>query len=141
MTTATAQGTYTPPKVAAKYTKELQAAVLLAQSGQMEPAMASIKEIIEKNPGWTEPHQELARIYYDARRTEEAIAQLEVALRIDTLSQLQQLYTLGRLYEEVDAPEKAAEGTPSLAASQAAPLQHTQSGRVRVCAFWCLHGA
>jgi outer membrane protein OmpA-like peptidoglycan-associated protein len=102
-----AQGTYTPPKVSAKAEKDLESAVLLAQSGNTEAAVSQISDIIAKNPGWTLPRQQLARIYYDADRKQEAIQQLEATLAIDTISQLNELYALGRIYEEVSQPDRA----------------------------------
>lgn len=101
------QGGYVTPKVSGKYVKELQNAVLAAQSGNVSAATETIRSIIRQNPDWTEPRQELSRIYFDSGKKQLAIAELEASLAIDTLSQLQQLYTLGRIYEENNNPDKA----------------------------------
>ncbi|HEY3387533.1 MAG TPA: hypothetical protein VGK46_13545, partial [Saprospiraceae bacterium] len=107
MTLCSAQGTYTPPKVSSKYQKELDEAVLLSQGGQTGQAVKMIEEIIAKNPSWTTPRQKLSRIFYESGNKQAAIEQLEASLAIDTLSQLNELYALGRIYEDVNQPERA----------------------------------
>ncbi len=101
------QENYVPPKVPDKYVTELEGAVSSAQIGQTEKAIETIREIIKKYPTWTSPRQELSRIYYNNGNKETAINELEASLAIDTPSQLLQLYTLGRLYEETNHPDKA----------------------------------
>ncbi|MEO5905617.1 MAG: OmpA family protein, partial [Saprospiraceae bacterium] len=102
-----AQGGYVPPKVPDKSCKDLDAAVLSAKAGATERSIASINTLIEKYPTWIEARHQLSRIYFEAGKKGEAINVLEKSIAIDTLSQLQQLYTLGRLYEETGEYEKA----------------------------------
>lgn len=104
---ATGQDTYVPPKVSPKETKTLQEAILMYKAGQSSQAISIIKDLQTKNPLWTEPHQELSRLYYETGQKQLAIDELEASLKMDTASQLQQLYSLGRIYEEIDQPPKA----------------------------------
>ena len=104
---ATGQDTYVPPKVSPKETKTLQEAILMYKAGQSSQAISIIKDLQTKNPLWTEPHQELSRLYYETGQKQLAIDELEASLKMDTASQLQQLYSLGRIYEEMDQPPKA----------------------------------
>ncbi len=85
----------------------MDAAVLSAKAGQTENSITTIAELIRKYPTWTEAYHNLSRIYYEAGKKKEAIQVLEKGIIIDTVSQLQQLYTLGRLYEETSDFEKA----------------------------------
>lgn len=101
------QDSYIPPKVSTKDVKTLDEAVLQYKAGQTSEALSVIREIIRKNPTWTRPHQELAQLYYTSGEKHSAIEELEASLRIDTNSQCQQLLTLGRIYEEVNAPDSA----------------------------------
>lgn len=107
LSTGYTQGSYTPPKVSAKYEKALDDAILKAKGGQAEFAVVEIKEIIDKYPTWTKPYQALSKIYYESGQQEAAIEQLESSLAIDTISQLSELFTLGRLYEAVNQPVQA----------------------------------
>lgn len=102
-----AQSSYAPPKISAKAEKELDEAILLSQGGRPEEAIEKIEGLISKNPDWTTPRQQLSRIYYKAGQKQAAIDQLEASLRIDTLSQVRELYSLGRIYEEINLPQKA----------------------------------
>lgn len=104
----TGQETYAPPKVPAKYVKELDDAVLLSQGGKPTEAAKIIEGIIEKYPDWTTARQKLSRIYYESGQKQAAIAQLEASLAVDTMSQLNELYALGRIYEDVSEPERAS---------------------------------
>src|SRR6187402_429141 len=107
ITLCNGQGNYVPIKVPAKAEKELEEAVFLAKGGQFETAIGMIEGIIKKYPSWTTARKELSKIFYLLEKRQNAIDQLEALLAIDTLSQLQELYTLGRIYEEVSQPEKA----------------------------------
>jgi outer membrane protein OmpA-like peptidoglycan-associated protein/tetratricopeptide (TPR) repeat protein len=107
VTLCTAQTNYVPPKVSEKYKKALDQAVLQAKGGQADQAIAEIKDIIVKYPSWIAPRQALSKIYYETGNKELSIEQLELSLAIDTFSQLQELFTLGRLYEGANEPEKA----------------------------------
>ncbi len=109
MTLCMGQERYTPPKIPPKYENELKEAMHMAQGGQIDEAIKEIKSIIDRFPEWTSAHQELGRIYFKTGRKQEAIAQLETSLAIDTLSQLEILYTLGRIYEDVSEPAKAVD--------------------------------
>ena len=100
-------GQYIPPKVPDKHCKALEVAVLSADAGSTAPSIIEIKELIDKYPTWTEPRHHLSRILYDMGKKEESIAVLKSSIAIDTNSQLQQLYTLGRLYEEIGEIENA----------------------------------
>ncbi len=101
------QGTYIPPKVSEKAVKTLSDAVLSAKGGQTANAVSEIQTLIEKYPAWTEARQALSQIYYKSGKIEEAIVVMEQSIAIDTLSQLQQLYSLGRMYEEAGNFSKA----------------------------------
>lgn len=107
ISTGYTQGSYTPPKISARYEKALEDAILRAKGGQADEAITEIQSIIGKNPTWTKPRQELSKIYYETGKKDAAIEQLELSLAIDTASQLQELFTLGRLYEGANEPEKA----------------------------------
>lgn len=95
------EGRFVPPEVPEKYCKILNGAVLAANAGHMEESIPKIQELIEKYPTWPEPRHELARIYFDMGKKKEAILTLQASITIDTNSQLQQLYTLGRIYEDI----------------------------------------
>ncbi|HJW29977.1 MAG TPA: hypothetical protein VJ508_12135, partial [Saprospiraceae bacterium] len=101
------QGTYVPPKIPGRVQKEFDAAVLASKAGPNQEAFQTILSISQKYPTWTLPRQELSRLYYESGDKQQAIAQLEQALALDTLSQLPQLYTLARLYDEITNLEKA----------------------------------
>ncbi|MEO6132812.1 MAG: OmpA family protein, partial [Saprospiraceae bacterium] len=75
-------------------------AVLTAATGNIEGPVKTIKELIAKYPTWTLPRQKLSRIYYNAGRKGDALSMLESVIHLDTTSQIQQLYSLARLYEE-----------------------------------------
>ncbi len=94
------QKAYIPPKIAAKSSKALDDAVLSAATGNIDGPIKTIDDLIAKYPTWTLPRQQLSHLFYSAGKKREAVTTLEAALAIDTLSQLQQAYTLGRLYEE-----------------------------------------
>src|SRR5688572_9236795 len=95
------QGNYVPPKIPGKYENELKEAVMLSKGGQSEQAIHIITGIISKYPKWADPRRELGRIYYETAQKQEAITQLETIVAMDTLTYLQDLYTLGRIYEDV----------------------------------------
>lgn len=101
------QESYVPPKVPAKYVKELDDAVLLAQGGNPQQAIKVIEAIVEKYPDWTIARQKLSKIFFESGQKQGAIDQLEASLAVDTLSQLNELYTLGRIYESVSKPDRA----------------------------------
>ncbi len=101
------QGNYVPIKVPAKFEKELAEAVLIANGGQAETAIGMIEDMIEKYPTWTTARKELSKIYYEMNQKQKAVDQLEAMLAIDTSSQLPELYSLGRIYEGINEPEKA----------------------------------
>lgn len=101
------QDNHAGPKVPDKSIKELEDAVLQYKGGQTTESIARIKELIRKYPEWTTPRHELAQLYYTSGQKQPAITELEASIAIDTASQLQQLYTLGRIYEEVNDPLRA----------------------------------
>ncbi len=101
------QGVYVPPKIPEKSAKALTAAVSSAAVGNAEKSIAEISELIIKYPTWTEPRQHLSRLFYEQGMKKESVKTLEESLAIDTLSQIPQLYTLGRLYEETGEFEKS----------------------------------
>ncbi|MBK9104570.1 MAG: PD40 domain-containing protein [Saprospiraceae bacterium] len=101
------QTTYVPVKVPAKYEKELDDAMLQFQGGNQKEAIKSIEGIVGKFPDWTIARQKLSRTYYETGQKQAAIEQLEASLSIDTMSQLNELYSLGRIYEEINEPERA----------------------------------
>jgi outer membrane protein OmpA-like peptidoglycan-associated protein/tetratricopeptide (TPR) repeat protein len=101
------QENYVPTKIPAKAEKDLAEAVLLANGGQPEQAIASIEDLIKKYPTWTAARKELSKIYYEMNQWQKAVDQLEAMLAIDTSSQLPELYSLGRIYEGISEPEKA----------------------------------
>ncbi|MGB4849019.1 MAG: hypothetical protein WBP41_13935, partial [Saprospiraceae bacterium] len=94
------QGTYVPPKIPEKSSKALDDAVLAAATGNIAGPIKTINDLIAKYPTWTLPRQQLSHIYYTAGKKHNAITTMEASLAIDTLSQLQQIYSLGRMYEE-----------------------------------------
>jgi outer membrane protein OmpA-like peptidoglycan-associated protein/Tol biopolymer transport system component len=101
------EGHYVPPKVPEKVCKNLDMAVLAADAGQTESSIEQIQALINKYPTWTNPRHSLSKIYYTLGRKKDAIEILEASIAIDTASQLQQLYTLGRIYEETGQFDKA----------------------------------
>ncbi len=105
--TSMAQSVYVPPKVADKHERDLDNAILQSKGGQADEAVKRIEEIIQKYPTWIRPRQALSKIYYETGKKEAAIEQLELSLALDTTSQLNELYTLGRLYEGASDPAKA----------------------------------
>ncbi|MEO6132352.1 MAG: tetratricopeptide repeat protein, partial [Saprospiraceae bacterium] len=98
---------YVPPNIPAKAISTLDDAVLTAATGNIEGPVKTIKELIAKYPTWTQPLQQLSKIYYSAGRKSEALSTLEAAIRIDTSAQIQQLYSLARLYEETGDMNRA----------------------------------
>jgi outer membrane protein OmpA-like peptidoglycan-associated protein len=96
-----AQSTYVPPKVPDKAIKTLDEAVLTAKTGHTAEAVASINALIEKYPTWTLPRQHISRIYYEAGLKQESLGALKATVAIDTASQLQQMYSMAKLYEEL----------------------------------------
>ncbi len=94
------QDGYIPPKIPSKYCKALDDAVLASVTGNTEESIKVIKQLIAKYPTWTLPRQQLSRIYYQTGKKNDAIETLKASITIDTNTQLQQLHTLGRLYEE-----------------------------------------
>jgi len=108
-TTLVGQGSYIPPKIPAKSCKALDDAVLASASGNTDEPIKTIKQLIAKYPTWTLPRQQLSRMLHDSGSGKEAIETLEASIAIDTASQLPQLYTLGRLYEEIGDPARAME--------------------------------
>ncbi len=102
-----AQKGYVAPKIPEKTNKELEQAILQAEAGKAEDAIQTIEGIIARYPTWTYPRQELGRIYYENGKKQEAVKALQASLLIDTASQLQQLYALGKIYEETSEFEKA----------------------------------
>jgi outer membrane protein OmpA-like peptidoglycan-associated protein/tetratricopeptide (TPR) repeat protein len=102
-----AQSVYTPPKIPEKVQKRFDSVILASKAGHADDAIPELNEFIDRYPTWTEPRHELSRIYYEAGKKNEAISTLEQAIVIDTLSQLKQVYTLARLYEETGETEKA----------------------------------
>ena len=101
------QGNYIPPKIPGKYENELKEAVMLTKGGQYEQAIHIISDIIGRYPEWADPRRELGRIYFETGQKQAAIEQLETIVAFDSLSYLQDLYTLGRIYEDATKPEKA----------------------------------
>lgn len=104
----TGQEGYVPTKVPAKYEKELDDAMLQFQGGNQKEAIKAIEGIVGKYPEWTIARQKLSRVYYETGQKQAAIEQLEASLAIDTLSQLNELYSLGRIYEEINEPMRAS---------------------------------
>ncbi len=80
---------------------------MAAAGGQTASAISEVENLIEKYPTWTEARHALSRIYYEANKKAEAISTMEKAIAIDTSSQLQQLYSLARMYEESGSITKA----------------------------------
>jgi len=81
--------------------------VLASKAGHGEEAIPELNELIAHYPTWIEPRHELSRIYYEAGKLKESISVLEKAIAIDTASQVKQLYSLARLYEQTGDAEKA----------------------------------
>ena len=106
-TSSIAQGGYVPPKIPEKAQKKLADAVLFSKAGQTDQPIIDLKDLIAQYPTWIEPRHELSRIYYEMGNKKESIATLEKAIAIDTASQIKQLYSLARLYEETDQPDQA----------------------------------
>lgn len=118
---ATGQGGFVPPKVPEKTCKDLANARLNADAGYTDQSVEEITEMIRKYPTWTEAYHQLSRIYYQAGMKAEAIETLENSLAIDTASQLPQLYTIARLYEETGNVLKAADTYHALLRQQNLP--------------------
>ena len=81
--------------------------MLASKAGHGEEAIPELNELIAHYPTWIEPRHELSRIYYEAGKLKESISVLEKAIAIDTASQVKQLYSLARLYEQTGDAEKA----------------------------------
>ena len=129
----TGQGTFVPPKIPGKYENELKEAVLLSQGGQIEQSIKIISDIIRRYPDWPDPHRELGRIYYATGKKQAAIEQLEIIVALDSLTHLQDLYTLGRIYEDVTQPEKALacyEAVIRLGADQQALVEKATANKI-----------
>lgn len=105
--TAFSQHAYVPPKIPDKAQKKLEELVLASKGGQVDAAITGLNDLIEHYPSWTEPRHELSRIYYEKGNRRESVSILEKSIAIDTASQLKQLFTLARLYEETEQPDKA----------------------------------
>jgi len=103
----TGQSTYVCPDIPAKSIKALDDAVLAAAAGETEASIKTIKQLIAKYPTWTLARQQLSRVQYRADMKNEAVETMEASIAIDTASQLSQLYSLGRMYEETNEPPKA----------------------------------
>ncbi len=102
-----AQQAYVPPKIPAKAQKDLETAMLRIGGGQVADGIADLENLIHRHPTWLEPRASLARTQYEQGRKDSAIRTIEAALAIDTLSQLDFLYTLGRLYQETSQWDNA----------------------------------
>ncbi len=102
-----AQSVYVPPKIPEKVQKKFDETVLASKAGHEDEAITELNDLISRYPTWTEPRHELSRIYYETGKLNESVSALEQAIAIDTASQLKQLFTLARLYEESGDAEKA----------------------------------
>ena len=102
-----AQQPYAPPKIPAKAQKDLETAMLRIGGGQVEAGIADLEELIRRYPTWLEPRASLARTQYEQGKKDAAIRTIEASVAIDTLSQLDLLYTLGRLYQETSQWDNA----------------------------------
>ena len=137
--TLNAQQAYAPPKIPAKAQKDLETAMLRIGGGQAAAGMADLGELIQRYPTWLEPRASLARTQYELGRKDAAIQTIEASLAIDTLSQLDLLYTLGRIYQETSEWDKAGAcyaavarkgvHVPGLAGKAAASLKELESKR------------
>jgi outer membrane protein OmpA-like peptidoglycan-associated protein len=134
-----AQQAYAPPKIPAKAQKDLETAMLRIGGGQAAAGIADLGELIHRYPTWLEPRAALARTQYEQGKKDAAIQTIEASLAIDTLSQLDLLYTLGRLYQETSqwdnagacyaAVARKAVHVPGLAGKAAASLKELESKR------------
>ncbi len=88
--------------IPARAVKTLDHALMTSKVGNTEAAITEIESLIDKYPEWIRPRHELSRIFYESGQTNSAILHLEAAIKVDTASQLQELYTLGRLYEKAN---------------------------------------
>lgn len=132
-----AQQAYAPPKIPAKAQKDLETAMLRIGGGQAAAGITDLGELINRYPTWLEPRAALARVQYDQGKKDAAIQTIEASLAIDTLSQLDLLYTLGRLYQETSEWDKAGAcyaavarkgvHVPGLAGRAAASLKELES--------------
>jgi outer membrane protein OmpA-like peptidoglycan-associated protein/Tol biopolymer transport system component len=107
---AIAQSGYVPPKIPEKVQKKFDDAVLTSKAGHGNEAIVTLDDIITRYPTWTDPRHELSRIYYEAGKLKESVTALEQSIAIDTASQIKQLFTLARLYEESGDVDKAKNG-------------------------------
>ena len=80
---------------------------MLSKGGKTEQSIHIITDIIRRYPDWTDPRRELAHIYYEVGQKQAAIEQLETIVALDSVTHLQDLYTLGRIYEDVTEPSNA----------------------------------
>ncbi len=94
------QGSYVAPKIPEKAIKTLSDAKIAAAGGQTSHAISEVQALVEKYPTWTEARQVLSQIFYREGKIDDAISAMELSIAMDTFSQLQQLYSLGRMYEE-----------------------------------------
>ena len=101
------QGTYTPPKISEKTQRDLDEIVLASKAGRLEESILQLKTLIVKNPTWIAPRHELSRVYYESGKLAESIETLKASVAIDTASQVKQLYSLARLYEQTGQEEIA----------------------------------
>lgn len=104
---ASGQQTYVAPQIPEKAIKALNEAVLASGAGTSEKPVDDIKSLIERYPQWLTARHQLSRILYDRGRKVESIEALRSSIAIDTQSQIAQLYSLGRLYEETGAFDEA----------------------------------
>jgi len=107
VTISTGQTAYVPPRGPEKTRKKFDETVLASKSGKGDEAIPALKEMIAHYPTWTDPRHELSRIYFEKGKLNESISELQQSIAIDTLTQLKQLYTLARLYEQSGDAENA----------------------------------
>lgn len=93
--------------VSSRAVKTLDHALMMYKGGNREAAITEIESLIDKHPEWIRPRHELSKIFYESDQFNAAILHLEAALKVDTALQLQELYTLGRLYEKANEQIKA----------------------------------
>ncbi|MDQ3015440.1 MAG: OmpA family protein [Bacteroidota bacterium] len=94
-----AQGDYVAPKIPEKAQKELTEAISQASVGNVASSVNEIESLIEKYPTWIQPRHQLSQLYFEMGKRQDAILVMEGAIAIDTNSQIQQLYSLARMYE------------------------------------------
>jgi len=60
---------------------------LESEAGQYQAAADDLEKVVKEDPGWLEPHVELASLYYRLHRTEEGLRERQIVERLSAEQQ------------------------------------------------------